>query len=589
MCAPFFEPYCAQIEKLLHAVALKTSLHDIESCIILCDLVEEFISSLILSSSHTKHRVLIQKDNVIDWEFWFKVVKMMLSGENSNTALRALSFLFNVWDHIPISVSSSATDGKYSGENDNTETIFDLYFDEHEGLRWNCTVWLLSPSIWKKYFCHWSPLVRGYYLRLLCWRVASVGSDSGLLSSVLFNNYNSDVRFLLEQRLQYTFHRFQEFTRIAEFEGRTTISVAPCNPVFNRYFKIISNPAAQTTNTSNSQQEGKSRRIDPYEVFDDIAYSCPPVTLPSDLLSSSAANPPSQLTRKNRSASTSSVQSLGVNIKKRWSTMRGSSSGNLQKYLSDTEDETQPANEAKQRPMSEFLLTAPSLSFSESTESSSTESPNSLTPGSPPKSDVPLSPESLTMSLIPPPPQILRKRPQVVRPLFKFSLEYSEEAIRKHRNLLCGQKATDKHNVSSPRLPFGVPSGFGGKLPNSSNTGSAYNSHVRLVLDLYQNNSANDVSSRYSTASEGSKDDHDLVNSEFEYLHLHGGKRLAAKALDDTNFWKYAGRALNEWEQLVVEFEDFVQTRMKTNNLVRLEDVGVPFMIAEIPAKALLG
>lgn len=588
-CSPFFRPYCNQIEKLLHAVAVKTSLHDVESCIILCDLVEEFLSSLILSTSHTKHRVLIQKDNAIDWDFWLRVIQRMLSGENSNTELRALAFLFNVWDHIPISShSTTATSRRNSSDLDAPETIFDLYFDDQEGLRWNCTVWLLSPQMWKKYFCHWHPLVRAYYLRLLCWRIASVGSESGLLSDVIFNNYNADVRFLLEQRLQYTFSRFHEFSCITKLEGRPIPSVAPCNPVLNRSLKIVFNPASTqaTTPTPESPPEPHTRRIDPYEVFDDIAYSCPPVALPSDLL---ATPEPPALTRKSRSASTSAMHSLGNGIKKRWSSIRQNSSGNLKKYFS------KPEPEVEERPKSDysFAAFAPSLTFSESTVSSSIETPSSLSPGSPPKNEQSVSPESLTMSLIPPPPQILRKRPEVTRPLYKFSLEYSEQAIRKHRKLLRGEKVADTTAVTCPRLPFGTTScdvdSFGRKKLNTYTSGFANNSQLRLVLDLYQPDESNNDIKRYSTSSESYSDVDDVVNSEFEYQQLEGNERINAKSLDDSQYWKYGGRALNEWTSLVEEFEEFVQSRIRTQGVVRLEDVGVPFLIAEIPAKALVG
>ena len=658
ICAPFFEPYCVQFEKILHAVALKTSLYDLESCIILCDLVEEFLSSLILSNSHSKHRVLMQKDNVIDWEFWIHVIQRMLTGENSNTELRALAFLFNVWDNIPISSSNntashSNTDHQRrcseskTDDNANQETIFDLYFDDQEGLRWNCTVWLLSSQLWKRYFCHWHPLVRAYYLRLLCWRVASVGSESGLLSSVIFSNYNSDVRFLLDQRLKYTFSRFHEYTCMTKLEGRPIPSAIPCDPVLNRKLKIAFNPASTQskplpplvasldgTLTPSEQKDSpppSTRRIDPYEVFDDVVYSLPSFALPSDLLTSTSPGAsdlsPSEdsagFSLKHRSVSTSAMESFGNVIKKRWSNLRGNSSGNLKTYFDspsaeDEHDESQPS-----RPLSDYSDYTPSLTFSSSTMSSSNvhtpmsdssisarHSPDSMSPQTENQSLDKLkgqsgSPSSLTLSLIPPPPQILRKRPEVTRALYKFSLEYSEKAIRKQQNILrrCQVAPTptsENHEaVAIPHLPFDLTSEdsseiFGHKKLNRYTSGFANNLH--LVLDLYdggkRNDEIDDIISQYSVDDEDSdanEEAQDVVNSEFEYTNLSGRERFKQKSLDNTKFWKYAGRSLNEWDAVVSEFQEFVTMRTQTQGAIRVEDVCVPFMIAEIPAKALVG
>lgn len=52
--------------------------------------------------------------------------------------------------------------------------------------------------------------------------------------------------------------------------------------------------------------------------------------------------------------------------------------------------------------------------------------------------------------------------------------------------------------------------------------------------------------------------------------------------------WKYAGRALTEWACTVAEFEEFVRSR-KTLGVSRLEDIGVPFLVAELPAKLKAG
>lgn len=185
-----------------------------------------------------------------------------------------------------------------------------------------CCLAFVSTDV-EAILCHWHPLVRAYYLRLVCWRVASVGPDSGFLTSVLFANYNADVRHLLDQRLEYTFQRFTEIAQVSIMLHKPMPSAAPCLPVLHRQLKIVYNPASSikplhptqvpmiyNNNGNGSVEVGKDnkilrrygsqlsmsgqsnhmicaskpRHVDPYEVFDDVAYSYPTVAQASDLL-----------------------------------------------------------------------------------------------------------------------------------------------------------------------------------------------------------------------------------------------------------------------------------------------------------------
>lgn len=609
-CTAFFEPFCIQFEKIVHAVTLRTSLYNVESCITLCDLVEEYLASLILSDCHTKHRILIQKDNVIDWKFWMVPIERMLAGENVNTILRALAFLFNVWGHIPMSSNDEATSpGKDSMKSSTKQSnMFDL-FDDQEGLRWNCTVWLLSPKMWKTYFCHWNPLVRAYYLRLICWRVASVGSDSGLLSSVLYANYNSDARELLAKRLRYTCSRFTEAQNNSKLKGQPTISAVACKPALNRSLVITFNPASSQSKppiTRTYPTEGfftptdmgpitrpssptTSRRIDPYEVFDDVAYSFPTVPLSSDLL----PKPPRDSVMiepimPRKSASTSAISALGSMIKKKWANMRnGGSSGSLKKMM----DESKPPNEPIRSQLYSMSTYPPSLTSSSTMSSSSLvrtpasnlsqtdiQSPQTFSSlssilnldmrSSTSPSGIPMSPTSLTMSLIPPPPQILRKRPEISRPLYKFSLDYIEPAISEEAIQLGKTKPLDSkvEFVTDPCLPFDF-------VPDQS---SRYkDSNYVPPFD-------------FGSGETTDEEDQEASAKEFEYAHLPPSESTRHNDADNMKYWKYGGRSLNEWDATLQEFQDFVNNRRNDPGVLRLEDMSFPFMIAEIPAKAVL-
>lgn len=483
-----------EFEHIVHALTLKTSLYDVESCIVLCDFAEEFLESLILNNTKTVEPYegsqplkgvingVSQQDRcaAIDWDFWFEVIsKMLVESENTTTELRGLAFLFNIWDNIPVvetedsslsflhsetekhynkrysrfqydqqqsgrrrspsSSSSCSSSGpavtrkkslsslkikkslqnlkrtgsfKVSRGLSSASTassviknsIFDLYIDDDDdsydedsereepfhtnynnmespqldsqrentssskdtqpssssssliknGMKWKYTEWLLSPDVWKKYFCHWHPLVRSYYLRLLCWRLASLGSNMDFFTqSSSFTDaaypqsqqqlhmqvkiqlhesycveYNKRVRNLLQERLKYSWIRFHNDFVVPSTDRTISrislIDTKPCLPALHRDLKIVYNPAAvsvapnachqyipflsssgtpissnsanknhtSTSNNGHQQAVGqltdmhnslpkslspvplyKPRRIDPYEVFDDIAYS----------------------------------------------------------------------------------------------------------------------------------------------------------------------------------------------------------------------------------------------------------------------------------------------------------------------------
>lgn len=578
ICAPFFEQYCIQFENILHCVTLQTSLYDVESCIVLCDLAEEYLASLVLNDPTVKRHVFLQKNGAIDWNFWLMVIQRMLAGENVNTTIRAFAFLFNTWEYIPISSNSGVAKGVLDGNRStfNAKPMFD-FFDDQEGLRWNCAAWLLSPQVWKNYFCHWSPLVRSYYHRLVCWRVASVGTESGLLSSVLFSNYNDDARDLLIKCLERSYSKFQKLNT-----SLGNISTVACEPVSNRRFVIAFNPASFHSHPSMTlTAEGAliqteqpvvrlkpssattSRRIDPFEVFDDIAYSFPTVATSSDYLPREPAQPgiaPAKtLFRSSKSSST--IESLGNLIKKKWSGLRsGGSSGTLKSKMSHSSLRSKFSNSSSLDSVPEY---APSLTSASTVSSSIVRTPaSSLSMSDIPSpdslalnSDMQLRPNnsqgsssSLTMRLIPPPPQILRKRPMITRPLFRFNLECMK--ISGVNEQIFSAKAKHSKNanglVAHPCLPFTA-----------------------------QANSSFSLNCSFSDSEES-----DTMTLKAGSRRLPARKRQATA--DDSKYWKYAGRSINEWNLIVKEFEDFVIKQQNEMGLIRLEDLPIPFLIAEV-------
>lgn len=116
------------IEDILKSVSLKTVVFDVEQCTALADLAEEMLT------------VLESPLRSLDAPFWLNVVGIMLRSESHYTTLRALAFLHNTFPEDPTSQSR--------------------YVD-----------FILEADTLKKYFCHWHPLIRAAYMRVVCYRV----------------------------------------------------------------------------------------------------------------------------------------------------------------------------------------------------------------------------------------------------------------------------------------------------------------------------------------------------------------------------------------------------------------------------------
>ena len=130
---------------LLKAATRRTSVHDHNACFTLCDFLEESIAIL-----SRYHRGAADPTSFLDWEFWIKVWKQMGESNNSMTEVRLSAFLYGLWGFIT----------------------------KNEGRRRDiCLNWLLQENYMEQQFSHWCPMVRAYYMRLLCWRIARFNGD----------------------------------------------------------------------------------------------------------------------------------------------------------------------------------------------------------------------------------------------------------------------------------------------------------------------------------------------------------------------------------------------------------------------------
>lgn len=136
---------------IMRAAAKKTSQFDHNACFILCDFMEEALSIYIRFQNN-----LLDHVEYIDWPFWLIVCQKMLQSHNSMTEIRLFSLIFGAWNMI-------------IADEKRKEVL--------------CFEWLLSEQTFQKYFQHWCPMVRAYYMRLLCWRLCRFEGEASSLDT----------------------------------------------------------------------------------------------------------------------------------------------------------------------------------------------------------------------------------------------------------------------------------------------------------------------------------------------------------------------------------------------------------------------
>lgn len=131
--------------RLLHAQARKITIYDSNACYTLCDFLEEaFVIMVRYENNDSEHH------SVMDWPFWLSVCKSMTASYNTATEIKLYSFLYTIWPTLVLDEQRKAS---------------------------LCLNFLLEPTFFESRFNHWCPMVRSYFMRLLCWRVARFDGD----------------------------------------------------------------------------------------------------------------------------------------------------------------------------------------------------------------------------------------------------------------------------------------------------------------------------------------------------------------------------------------------------------------------------
>ncbi|KAI0872725.1 hypothetical protein GGS24DRAFT_426227 [Hypoxylon argillaceum] len=184
---------------VMKAAVKHTSQFDHNACFTICDFLEEslvvyndFVDS---SCTPTIH---------VDWPFWFEVCKKILESNNSMSEIRVLSLIFSIWETI-------------ASDQDRKERV--------------CMDWLLTEETFDKLFNNWCPMVRAYYMRLLCWRICRDAGNA--------NDSDAKIFLLVFTRLKTVWGHFLWLKRDIEQKGQLPPSTAPSFPTPGKRFMII--------------------------------------------------------------------------------------------------------------------------------------------------------------------------------------------------------------------------------------------------------------------------------------------------------------------------------------------------------------
>lgn len=187
--------------RLLQAQARKISIYDNSACYTLCNFLEEaFVIMLRYEQNDSERHV------VMDWSFWLSVFKAMTASHNTATEIKLYAFLYSSW--------------------------CTLSMDERRKTSL-CLDFLLEPDFFESRFNHWCPMVRSYFMRLICWRLARYDGEE--------TDSEVAIKRALSDRLRSIWSHYLWLHDEAERKQIVYPSTQACNPAPGRRFLIIRN------------------------------------------------------------------------------------------------------------------------------------------------------------------------------------------------------------------------------------------------------------------------------------------------------------------------------------------------------------
>ncbi|KAF2766434.1 DUF1765-domain-containing protein [Teratosphaeria nubilosa] len=191
--------FAESFNSLLQCAARGTSMFDHAACYTLLDFFEEALVIMV----RFEH-VDIGGSRLINFDFWLNVCKRMIGSHNTMTEVRLYAFLYTAWNTIVADLGRKS----------------DL-----------CLGLLLDKGIFESRFNHWCPMVRAYYMRLLCWRVGRFDGD--------LQKGDIEIYETMQQRLQSVWSHYLYQRQQAEANKSLLPPTNPCSPAPGRRLIIV--------------------------------------------------------------------------------------------------------------------------------------------------------------------------------------------------------------------------------------------------------------------------------------------------------------------------------------------------------------
>lgn len=211
--------FAESFNDLLQATTRGVSILERTACSTLLDFLKEALAML------ARFEHLSGFCTVLNSRFWLEMCTRMIASENTTIEIGLYSFLFTTWDTV------------FS----DTGRRFDL-----------CTGFLLEPGVFETRFNHWCPIVRAYYMRLLCWRIGRHDGDSPPT--------NVTILKAMRDRLMLAWSHYLWLQDDALRRRALQPPTNPCNPAPSRSLFIV---RADTLNDTGSSALSRAGGVPP--------------------------------------------------------------------------------------------------------------------------------------------------------------------------------------------------------------------------------------------------------------------------------------------------------------------------------------
>lgn len=525
---PFANNLSRFIDLLFVNIARSTSIYDCNR------------NGLVLSLVHVHSNHVFDTSN-IDWEFWLGCVYLMLTETHHLQIIqRNLAFLFNVWDRIPDQLCKTEIPQSVS-------YLKGWLVTPGESIKVNFSNWLTSTDVWVKFFLHWNPIVRSYFLRLLVWRVIGI------------NNYESSSAIQTTRRSKMKLDSM--YSTLREHKGSLTkdLNYSPDSPMVNRKFGILPLNPNQTYLgaddlstgylTGNANRTSDLRKTHPFEVFDEAIYSC--TSLPSSPAQQNVKGSPLQNSLGKPVKNVSLINSLSKFFKSLSTEEKNGSSLRMQppkplgrkESFASLKRNSRSLTSLSNPPMILSRNSSPSLASHQSslndlsTDSSATSDSESSMSDFIGSSSSSFSSRSSKHTQ---PPELFKVPPEIVRPVFNFDIIVDNDILAHKFTQMQRANNSDvysKFYMQGQAVPSSEPKAV--KVPSIS---------IFLNSDIYN---------PFYISTDNYLIDEDIFDDEEECEKNRFFKKMSTWCSNEASL-QCLGKSINEWNMIVEEFERFL-------------------------------